>query len=195
MRCAERTQACRCESKGSHYYCQKEPSSLLKVWRVLLLQSTQLQNLSENALTLVLIPTSMLSEGPIICFGKSSGSPVFTRLTCGPQARAAWILCRAVCNTASTACIAYSCWFGSHRGQENPRACRYSMLLAHAFLILDYTQSMRWKQDVAHCVLDLAVADSSQPVYGPLDVQGCRFRQCRSILSLPARRDVNQELQ
>lgn len=110
-------------------------------------------------------------------------------------ARAAWILCRAVCNTASTACIAYSCWFGSHRGQENPRACRYSMLLAHAFLILDYTQSMRWKQDVAHCVLDLAVADFSQPVYGPLDVQGCRFRQCRSILSLPARRDVNQELQ
>lgn len=81
MRCAERTQACRCESKGSHYYCQKEPSSLLKVWRVLLLQSTQLQNLSENALTLVLIPTSMLSEGPIICFGKSSSSSVFTRLT------------------------------------------------------------------------------------------------------------------
>lgn len=71
MRCAERMQACRCESKGSHYYCQKEPSSLLKVWRVLLLQSThkstQLQNLRENALnnfcrlfesafTLVLIP-------------------------------------------------------------------------------------------------------------------------------------------
>ena len=96
LRCAERTQACRCESKGSHYYCQKEPSSLLKVWRVLLLQSThkstQLQNLRENALnifcrlfesafTLVLIPTSMLSEGPIICFGKSSGSSVFTRLT------------------------------------------------------------------------------------------------------------------
>ena len=169
-------------------------------------KSTQLQNLRENALnifcrlfesafTLVLIPTSMLSEGPIICFGKSSGSSVFTRLTCVPQARAAWILCRAVCNTASTACIAYSCWFGSHRGQENPRACRYSLLLAHGFLILDYTQSMRWKQDVAHCVLDLTVADFSQPVYGPLDVQGCRFRQCRSILSLPARRDVNQELQ
>ncbi len=195
MRCAARTQACRCESKGSHYYCQKEPSSLLKVWRVLLLQSThkstQLQNLRENALnifcrvfesafTLVLIPPHVHAfrgaNHLLRQILRQLG--LYEADGCVPQARAAWILCRAVCNTASTACMAYSCWFGPHRGREKPRA-----------------QSIRWKQDVAHCVLSLAVADFSQPVYGPLDVQGCRFRQCRSILSLPARRGVNQELQ